>query len=55
MATATRLNWALQQTGHATDGFYCCSGPSRVGRLLSFVDYEAVGEVNPYSEHFANQ
>jgi hypothetical protein len=28
---------ALQQTGHATDGFWEFNGPSRVSRLLSYV------------------
>ena len=35
---------APQQTGHAIDGSSAFNGPSHVSRLLSFVDYEAVGE-----------
>jgi hypothetical protein len=45
----------LQQTGHANDGASCCSDFSRVSRLLSWVDYEAVGKSTHNQNVFSNQ
>lgn len=38
-------NQALQQTGHATNGFSCFDGPRRVSRLLSWVFGRSIGLV----------
>lgn len=39
-------NNLLQQTGHANDGFSEFNADSRVSRLLSFIDYDAVGKAS---------
>jgi hypothetical protein len=39
-------NNLLQQTGHANDGFSEFNANSRMSRLLSLVDYDAVGKAS---------